>query len=563
MAGSALKGRAAKESWLRGLTLGERARLLRVAGSGDSGLAPGGASTVKRCRAWFDQQPGAVHEWQRFLQRLSATEAKLHAWADPRSSELRGIPSWVATLTRLQSALQQPSECEVGRGLEEGVIDLLLQFAGAERHSKGAGQTGQLLSNSSMEALEALLRATLKASARQVLAWEAHLARQSLGRRKPCDPFVSGARAALLRLLAIYPALARLLATQIEHWIEFVGTFLSDTNAALSGPLRKRGIGSIRSIKGPLSDPHHGNRVALEVSFDDGSAWIYKPRSFRHEAGWFEVIAWLNARQSFEPLRVLTTFGDDQHCWVEVVRPRSCTSREELRRYYRNAGRLLYLAHLLRAVDLHAGNLIAEGSQPVILDLETLGHPSTRLPRDLQAGERSIYRTGLLPAGGGCNPIDSVSAFGRQAPGPHLPRLGDTPANARDYGDEMCAGLAAMHHLLTRDAEIAREFNLFADAVLAKQSRLILRPTIIYHRIREASCAPPLLMDGLERSAFLHRACSEGGISCGRIREEVEALEDGDIPRLQTHRRPARKIPSGAGLRSWQRAIRSVLVCLL
>ena len=47
-----------------------------------------------------------------------------------------------------------------------------------------------------------------------------------------------------------------------------------------------------------------------------------------------------------------------------------------MRRFYHRQGALLALLYVLDGTDMHYENLIAVGEQPVLVDVETLFHPS-------------------------------------------------------------------------------------------------------------------------------------------------------------------------------------------
>ena len=74
-----------------------------------------------------------------------------------------------------------------------------------------------------------------------------------------------------------------------------------------------------------------------------------------------------------------------------------------MRRFYHRQGALLALLYVLDGTDMHYENLIAVGEQPVLVDVETLFHPSHApagaLSRDpaYRALLSSVYRTALLP----------------------------------------------------------------------------------------------------------------------------------------------------------------------
>ena len=90
---------------------------------------------------------------------------------------------------------------------------------------------------------------------------------------------------------------------------------------------------------------------------------------------------------------------------------RLCRGEDELKLFYRNAGRLTAVLHLLGCTDCHHENLIACGDQLLLIDTETLleadltdhisdasEYQTTLNQSDLQKRcQNSILRSGLLP----------------------------------------------------------------------------------------------------------------------------------------------------------------------
>jgi lantibiotic modifying enzyme len=142
-----------------------------------------------------------------------------------------------------------------------------------------------------------------------------------------------------------------------------------------------------------LSDRHGAGRSVAILTFDSGLKVVYKPRDIGIEA-WFsrfqERLNHLGAPFPFRSLRAIARSG---HGWTEFASHVRCGTAAQLRGYYRNAGALLCLAHLLRATDCHFENLIACGKSPILVDAETLFQPVLARGDD----PSSVLRTGMVP----------------------------------------------------------------------------------------------------------------------------------------------------------------------
>ena len=105
--------------------------------------------------------------------------------------------------------------------------------------------------------------------------------------------------------------------------------------------------------------------------------------------------------------RTLTILDRGEYGWTEFVSPETCLTRDDVTRFYERVGGLIALLYVMDATDLHAGNIIAAGEHPMLIDLEALFHPHRTAPTVFEpsppiwAAARvirdSVLRIGLLP----------------------------------------------------------------------------------------------------------------------------------------------------------------------
>ena len=124
-----------------------------------------------------------------------------------------------------------------------------------------------------------------------------------------------------------------------------------------------------------------------------------------------QALEHLNRNSALPPLRSLSIHCGDDYGYMEFVEHRLCSGEDELKIFYRNAGRLTAVLHLFGCTDCHAENLIASGDQLLLIDTETLleadlpdhisdasEHQTALNQSDLQKRcQNSILRSGLLP----------------------------------------------------------------------------------------------------------------------------------------------------------------------
>jgi lantibiotic modifying enzyme len=345
--------------------------------------------------------------------------------------------------------------------------------------------------------------------------------------------FCSGVEAAVASLFEHFPALEQLWSAQVANWLKFVSAFLRDANQFAGARLRSRNknVRVIRAIVPDLADVRAGGRSVLRVRFARAEDWLYKPRPAAAEKWFFRLLTEANRLGFSRPFHLVDIVEGNGHHWMRFVRHQPCRNQREIEHFYHRAGGLLCLIHVLRGVDFHAGNLIAHGSQPVIVDCETLLHPSTRLPPGFALEERSVFRTGMLPIPGTISHAgDSVSALGRVTKGHQSVIRDGEVVSAGNYLSDLIAGFLEMHTLLTtRMADRSRLRRLLQRAP-TPSCRVIRRPTATYYRILMRSVDPQNLRSASKRRSLLLRALRTSNRNASRVAQELTAVERAEIP---------------------------------
>src|SRR5262249_20332977 len=185
-------------------------------------------------------------------------------------------------------------------------------------------------------------------------------------------------RGGLRTLLDLHPVLARLLSRSVEHWIAATVTFCRRFHhdfrclqKFFDWPLA-HAESALAQLCADLSDRHHGGQTVIQCILRTGDRIVYKPRTVKPEAAFFKFVAALNGSALTLKLKVLRTFDRTTYGWMESVSPQACVTNDEVARFYRRAGMLLCVLHVLATTDIHSENVIASGEHPVVVDLETL-----------------------------------------------------------------------------------------------------------------------------------------------------------------------------------------------
>ncbi|GAA3030882.1 type 2 lanthipeptide synthetase LanM family protein [Actinokineospora globicatena] len=377
----------------------------------------------------------------------------------------------------------------------------------------------------------------------------------------------------LAELFTAYPVLARLLAQTCaaarEATTELLVRFARDRDDIVEHLLGGADPGQLVRLRPGLGDPHRGGRTVAELVFADGRAVIYRPREVGTHVTFKRFVDQLNAHLPDLGLRALNTVVRADYGWVEHVSPAPLPDPDAATVFYRRQGALLALLHLLHATDLHYGNVVACGDQPVMVDVETLLHPvigqqDTGCPAAATLTD-SVHRTALLPVPtvGDQGTID-ISGIGAA-------RGGFWPGTGLDWADP---GTDAMRPVrrplvfaggdnrpthagrqldpLPHEPAIVAGFRLAYDAVLRHRAdyvrlitacadlpiRVVARPTRSYAALLAETTDPALLRD----AASWEQAFAAPGL----LPSERADLLAGDIP-LFTCRAGDREITATDG----------------
>jgi type 2 lantibiotic biosynthesis protein LanM len=611
--------------WADALALDERVGLLPAAGP-DATRGGDGRDTAQTVLARWRAEPqfASAEQWPAWLQHSGVTEAEFRQAlrADPLWLSQTAPPPWWRL--ELQQAYGRPQSDDIldtpvgapGRPLKSAwgeeqraflwLVQPLVSRA-RERLRMGLAaitETEHTVTFDSRRLEEALLDVLLPELLRMVnrtLVLELNLSRRrgelrGATARERFISFVEGLRdvGTAVELLDRYPVLGRQLTVRTEWWLhaslEFVHRLGADHGALCAGFSPAQDPGLVVGVTGNLGDSHCRGRSVLIAEFASGLRVVYKPRPMSVAAHFQQLLSWLNDAGATPQLRVLTVVDRGAYGWAEYVTHTPCSSQGEVRDFYLRQGGFLALLYALQAMDFHGENVLASGSHPVMVDLESLFHPALE-ERGYSAEqvaaqllEDSVLRVGLLPQQTWAT-VDSPgfdmsgigAADGQLTPYgvPHgkdvgtdvmrvvrepkpvrgcrsRPRLPDgSDADFRDYADAIIQGFRHLYMLLlTHRRELLAPQGPLA-AFSEDEVRVVLRETRTYGTLLYESLHPSVLRDGMECELLFARLWSQVAarpylapvVACER-----EQLWDGDIP-VFTARAGSRDLTGGTGVR--------------
>jgi type 2 lantibiotic biosynthesis protein LanM len=300
----------------------------------------------------------------------------------------------------------------------------------------------------------------------------------------------------------------------------------------------------------------------VRLQFENGCIY-FKPRPMAIDVEFAEFIALLNRRGIGPDQRAPVVLDRGSYGYVGEVKHEEADCDETLRAYYRRFGGLIAIFHVLGTTDLQHENLIAAGSHPVVIDVETLFQPSYAgrnsekkrrnalvdtvlhsglLPHgDIAAESRhtsalfmpyeSLYRR--VPTGAG---TDELRLHVRQVAMPfagNMPRLSGKVAQPHCYVDEMLTGFDAAYRgmLSIKEELLSEQGPLIPFKSLA--IRVVVRSTQVYWYLLTALSHPDYLASQSKRDELIGRIRpAKGGWEVYRRcwSSERAALLRGDVP---------------------------------
>jgi type 2 lantibiotic biosynthesis protein LanM len=396
-----------------------------------------------------------------------------------------------------------------------------------------------------------------------------------------------------------YPVLGRLVATKIDFWVEAVAEFLerlktdfteiqsvfspSNESAALAECCQSQ-LGKVTDVQASLSDPHHCGRSVLILTFESGMKLVYKPKDLSLEAGYVQLLDWLNHQGLSLPFKVIKILRGQGYGWVEHVEHLPCADEMAAKRFYERSGILQCLLYVLGTTDCHNENIIASSEHPVLVDMETLMRPSVNLMENspkmdvLQVAEYqqefdSVLSVGLLPEWtfedgdhiasdtsglGGVDPREttrpvpkweSINTDDMQIVYKSIvlsarsngPTLDGKQLSPNDYLDDIVSGFKSMYCFLIEQRQNLLSENGPLATLRPQKLRFVVRPTKVYATILQKSRHPKFLKCGLAHSielehlsrAFLH--VQDKPVAWPILRAELTAMEQMDIPYFEAY----------------------------
>src|SRR5262245_22307417 len=511
----------------------------------------------RRLAAWC--QSAASGDWSLFERRIKRdgldTAGGLARLTAVRRKPTARTPQWAADAAWILPALEGPAKPGAQRSaIQAEPVAFEHLLTGVVESAEGLQQSGlsdKTTANLKGSAYDCLGR-TLLVGLSELVApalYERFAAMrdaaETAGRRSDSptslyEKFVAEMKGGGFRqLFDEKPVLLRLISTVVRQWIDTTREFIQRLDADL--PLIRSVVqagaqGGVIQIDGGFSDPHNGGRSVKIVIFADGSKVVYKPKDLRVDVAWQTLIDRLNREAPPVALRTARTLARDGYGWTECIIQSGCETSGEFKAFFSRVGAWLAIFHCFAANDMHQENIVAAGSHPVPIDLETILQSSNEdqkrsEPEDVAFDAataklaNSVMATGLLPAYGR-GPDGKVFAMGGVTAdwntkirikweninsndmrptrwkevatnNPNLPHVNGLYAKFSDHIEQLIAGFNAYARFLLEKGMGAALFDGFSGLAVRK----VVRATRFYAMLLQRLKNHKTMDDGVAWSA--------------------------------------------------------------
>lgn len=297
-------------------------------------------------------------------------------------------------------------------------------------------------------------------------------------------------------------------------------------------------VDKILTIELGKGDSHNNGRSVAKLKLDNEAIIYYKPRNSKIDNLYHDMIQLYNESvDNKNRIKTLETVSIDEHGWTKSVEFSEVNNSKGIEIFYYKLGIQLAYLYVTNATDFHAENLIADGSNPVLVDLESLFGAKQVYSRKSRSAKdisikylsNTVSSTGLLPFKFGTNEKSDVSGIGNSekresfikvpkikngktsklkiekeyialSKSSNHPEYKGSPIDEKKYYIFVIEGFIKGYDFLKKNK---RELLKIVDSYKNKiQLRYIPKPTIYYSNLLSLSGHPIVMQSDIGREIF-------------------------------------------------------------
>lgn len=183
------------------------------------------------------------------------------------------------------------------------------------------------------------------------------------------------------------------LETEMERSLSYIEQVISHCEENKDTIKKRFSVKSLtlQEISMGQGDTHQNGKAVCLLYFDELTL-AYKPRNLAIDASYQQLLKKLNYELNLN-LETIQVLSFENYGFIEFVPHSPCVNEKEVAEFYQKIGAHLTILYILNASDMHFENVIAKGSNPVLIDLETLFTPQLLNKHDyLDDSLKELYK---------------------------------------------------------------------------------------------------------------------------------------------------------------------------
>ncbi|WP_238186836.1 type 2 lanthipeptide synthetase LanM [Paenibacillus sp. L3-i20] len=389
------------------------------------------------------------------------------------------------------------------------------------------------------------------------------------------DAFLTRLEDAVYRdsIFAKYPVLLHMIQTLSQQLIEYTVNIINQYEADYDSIKSKfnRNFGQLKKINIDLGDTHCKGKSVAIIHLEKGTL-IYKPRSLKADLLYAQIVSTYNTSCN-ENLKNPISLDRGHYGWQEFTEFLPCKKLDEVSQYYYELGMHLAFIYIFNGSDFHYENIIAHGSQPILIDLETMfqgeldflngGNQNIDMQVSNFIGKTVYHSTFFMNAStpeensrlqvGGISKIEDQEIVSEEIinkgtdkvsikkvkvkleRAKNLPVYKDKPIEIYNYEHDFINGFVKVYQW-ARESE-----NDLLQLIHAGDNfpvRVIVRPTYVYVQYLKTLTNPKYLQDASERIrvlSFLKDSYERYEAFHSITSYEINDMYEGDVPYFYTY----------------------------
>ncbi len=300
-------------------------------------------------------------------------------------------------------------------------------------------------------------------------------------------------RAFLIKYPVMTRRLTALITISIKMRRDFTKLLFDSHQKIRSTFFPNRPSARIVGISPGLSDVHEDGWAVCKITYEDGGELIYKPHISEVEGVWTVFLNEVSELAGLSPFKIPCVLKLDSGIIQEWIEQKPVSSEEAIAGYFFRAGFLSCIVFSLGGSDFHCENVIAFGDCPVLVDVETV------VGRHIGA-ESTILSNNFYPfLGFGKGLVPGDCALCDMAGTQNLPTIdGEVFFEAYAYGEYVLDGFKLAYQTLMTNERHLRELVKGFEGLSA---RLVLRPTMYYHKLMTLMNRPERMRGAIDAEA--------------------------------------------------------------